>query len=693
MGAVGGKVRLKTDSDWQIVGDGLFAAREGTEIALTLRRIERRNVTLRVVTPAGEPVEGASVRVAILFDATSGSTRYQTATTNARGEVTVKKLRPDESAEVTATKEGYALQQAGVITVLVGDAARATDAILTPKNGILRGRVVDAVGVAAVGARVAVLSPGDLREAGTFVQSDADGKFQLDNLRAGELLIGAARGRDWGQTKAQTGGDIEIKLTNAAPQPAPGNRALARQVLEQRFANSKKQENATLTNYAARIAALDSPDTEKLIAQSEDGKLWFEREQTPERIKAQQDRALREARAAVDEPKKVEEHQRALIGLATLLVERGDLQGARETYDSVAPNVIIPRVADPKQALWDAYKYAQLAAIAGAIEHPGADYWIELLDRSLEQMSADDRLFRIGGYAETLAKTDANGALQWLDTRSPAEQVRAYEDVIPVVAARDLPRAQELLTKMEALVARGDIPIEPDRNDAMYRPTPARSPNVARTAVIKALLPTNPRAAYEQAAKLTADNYLSPNLQIAAALRLPAAEALPILRAQFVEAQKKDNRSVAAMAKLAKQVAPFDANLSEQWFEMARQRLADNKEWSDDTREMAAPYAFYRADSDPAGSRLLLENEWQRTILTKSDNEYARAARLRYIVWAMVPLDWERALQMMRETNELLGEQHLDGMITQRNLAAWLLSSEQERREMDFDGASADLFN
>ena len=700
------KGRLKTNGDWQIVGDGMVSLREGDEIKLTLQRIERKDVTLRVVTPEGEPVEGAKVRFDIMFDIafdstgrpTGYSTRYEDAVSNERGEVTVKKLRPDESAKATPTKEGYELQKAGVITTLDDDKngkTRTTDAILAPKNGVLRGRIVDADGVAAVGARVAVLWPGDLRNEKSFIESDANGNFALDNLRAGEVIVGAARGREFGQIETQTGGEIEIKLIAGAAQPAPENRVMAREMLEEWFASAKQNDDKTLANYAASIAGVGGLASENLVARSENGKLWFELEQTPASDKAQAARALRAARAAADEPKKPDEHQSALLDLAALLVQNGDVKEAREIYDSVAPTITIPRGVDPQKAMWDAYKYAKLAGIAGAIEHPNADYWLELLDLSLDQMKADDRLFRIGSYAKTLAEIDARGVENWLETRSSAERVRSYEDVIPVVAARDLGRAQQMLAKMDELVARGDIPIEPDRNDAMYRPKPMRSLNVARTAIVEGLMPIDPSAAYKEAQKINNnDGYVLENLQIETALRLPNEQLLPILRAQFEEAQNKSNRSAGSMAKLAKLAAPLDAKLSDQWFDMARQKLTDNKSWNDNTREMAANYAFYHAEKSPAQSRLLLENEWQRTLNTKVDEiyAYARAGRLRYLVWAMAPLDWERALQMMRESDKLLGKQYMHDMITQYNLATWLLSSEQERREMDFDKPRARLF-
>ncbi len=686
-----GKVRLKTDGDWQIVGDGLVAAREGDKIALTLRRIECQDVTLRIVTPEGEPVEGAKVRFDIMFDPTNHSTRFETAVSNARGEVTVKRLRPDESVEVKPEKVGYALQKAGVITMIEANKTRATDAIMTPKNGVLRGRVVDADGVAVVGARIAVLWPGDLRDAKTLAQSGADGKFELNNLRAGELLVGAAHGRDFGQVKAQTGGEIEIKLAAATPQPLPQDRALARQVLERWFADSKPAAGATLANFAANIANTSSQDDGNFATRSTDGQLWFEREQTPELVQAQQQQAIQTARAKIEAAQNLEARDGALLDLATLLLQNGDKEGARAAYERAEPDLINASKTNAADVS-SLYRYAQLAGITSAIEHRNASFWIEILDRALPEKPTDEMMFGIGSYMKTFAENDIDGALDFMETLAPIAQIRASEDVIPIVAKRDLPRAQELLTKMDALFARGDIPIEPDRNDGMYRPTPARSLDVARAAIIRALLPTDARAAYAQSLKITDENgYGLASLQTETALRLPVAEVLPILRAQFAQAQNKDNRSVGAMAKLAKLAAPFDAKLSEQWFEMARQRLTENPYGDDRTREMAANYAFYRADSDPAESRLLLENEWQRNIKTKSDDEYYNASRLQYIMWAMVPVDWERALQMIGESKGKLDSRYVDDLMTQHNLTAWLLASEQERREMDFDRPSAEL--
>lgn len=555
-------------------------------------------------------------------------------------------------------------------------------------TAIMRGRIVDADGVAVSGARVAVLWPGDLRDAKSLVQSDANGKFELDNLRAGELLIGAARGRDWGQIKASIGGEIEIKLAGAAPQPMPQDHALALEVLEQWFAKEDQKNDSNWINYAAQLAAIDPNSEPQLAAMvGADSKAGFEGNLERARAKSDPARAIATARVEVDKTPEGDAHQTKMFDLATLLVQSGDLQGAREVYNSVAPSIAVSPGVDPQQAVWDAYKYAQLAGIAGAIENPNADYWLEILDRSLERMSADDRLFRIGSYAGTLAQTDASSASNWLDTRTSAEQVRCYEEVIPVVAAHDLPRARQMLAKMEELVARGDVPIEPTRNDGMYRPTPASSLNAARIAIVKALLPTDPREAYEQSKKLTDDDrYGTEELQLEAAVRLPAEEALPILRAQFAE----NKESAAMMARVAKLAAPFDAQLSEQWFGLARQKLADHQIWDDESDEMAA-YAFYRADSDPPQSRLLLENNWQRILATKFNNPLVEAAILRPIEWAMVPVDWERAQQMSREIKAMPSEQPLDNRRTQHDLLTWLLALEQERHEIDFERPSIGL--
>ena len=690
------KGELKSADEWQIVEGGRITLREGEPIALKLKRIELRDATLRIVTPGGAPIAGANVRAAILFDA-DGATRFESLVSNERGEVTVKRLRPNESVEITPEKAGYALQKTGVITAFdAAEKGRVTDAVMGQKNRDLRGRVVNAAGAPVAGARVALLWPGDLRDSVTEIQSDAQGNFQLQGLAQGEVIVGAARGREWGQISAQTGADVEIKLMPAAPQPAPQNRDAAREVLEQWFDAIGQKSNSSLAEYAAIVASATPDEAARWRAiVGEQNYRWFDAALARRLAVTDPATAIEAARAAVDQPKKPDEHRDALLELASLLVENGDLDGAREIYEGVAPTVTVnENGVTPNKALRDAYLYAQLAAIAGATGHPGADYWLEITDRTLAKMSADDRMFRIGGYAETMAKTDVATALRWLEARSPAEQIRAYEEIIPLVARRDLPRARQLLADMEKLIANSDIPVEPDRNDAMYRPTPARSLNVARAAVVRALLPTDARAAYDEAAKITADGYELDRLQIEAALRLPPDETLKVLRAQFVEAQKQDNRSAGAMARLASLAAPLDAALSEQWFEQARAKLADNRYGDDRTREMAANYAFYRAASDPAQSRLLLENEWQRTVHAEAKTEESDSwmYRLQVIVWAMVPLNFERALQMLREKDELLGEKQHNGVLTQRNLLVWLLASERERRELSFERANIAVF-
>ena len=690
------QVRLQTAGDWQIVGDGLVSTHAGDKIALKLRLIERQDVTLRVVTPAGEPIAGAQVRIATLFDAQAGATRFDQAVSNARGEVTVKKLRPEESVEITPTKEGYALQKAGVISVLAGDKTRATDAIMTPKNGILRGRIVDSDGVAASGASVAVLWPGDLRDAKSLVQSDADGKFELDDLRAGEVLIGAACGRDFGQITAQTGGDVEIKLASATPQPAPQNRELARETLAQWFADGKQGRNSNLAEYAASLAALDAATAPQLAAiVGAQNKPFFESALANQLAKSDPARAIAAARAKVEAAPNPEARDGDLLDLASLLLKNGDADGARAAYELAAPGAkSAAKIIAPDGNATSPYRYAQLAGIAGALRHPDADYWIELLDRSLPAKPDDEMMFRVGGYMEAFAENDVDGALSFLETLAPVAQIRAYEDVIPLVAKRDLPRAQQLLKRMETLVARTDLPIQPERNDAMYRPTPARSLNVARAAIVRELLPTDPRAAYQQSTQLTADGYELERLQIDTALRLPKNEALPILRAQFALAQTNGNRDGSALARLAKLVAPFDAQLSEQWFETAREKLKSNRDLGDESREMAAPYAFYRADSDAAQSRLLLENEWQRLLNTETNADYmdSKIYRFQNAAWAMVPIDWPRALEMMREKDEVLGDQQYNQVLTQRNFLTWLLASAPERHEMNFERPSIGLF-
>jgi hypothetical protein len=97
---------------------------------------------------------------------------------------------------------------------------------------------------------------------------------------------------------------------------------------------------------------------------------------------------------------------------------------------------------------------------------------------------------------------------------------------------------------------------------------------------------------------------------------------------------------------------------------------------------------------DPAQSRLLLENEWQRTLKKRrpratspadGDSQLSiNSNRLNNVAWAMAPLDFERALSMVEEASALNTREWSD-IDARHHLLVWLLASEEERRILNFE--------
>lgn len=701
-----GSVILKTSGDWQIVGDGRVRANAPAPIQLTLRRIERQDVTVRVVTPEGEPVAGAKVLISILFDPTNGAQRMDTIQTNRRGEVVLRGLRPDESAEITPSKAGYTLVKVGAVARLDAktDAPRVSDAVLSPLDATIEGRVIDAQGAPVANALVAPLFPGDGRDTSApRAKTDAQGGFKLENLRVGETVVGAARGRDWGQGSATTGGKIEIKLQSAAPQPAPRDVERAFALLARWMDDEGPKPGHELTNLAENLAFLDRERAEKLLTQfGPKNREGFSSEVVLALVQRDPARHAAWGRAQIALIKDASNHEDVLMQLA-MMTAATDPQGAQKIYDAIAPNVVAaPTQGAKKNEIGDAYRYATLAGLAGRLKHADAQFWRDTLAASVKRLSRDEQMFRIGGFAEAVAQGDEAGALQFLSAWEPALQVRALEDVIPVIAQRDLPAARRLLAQMETLVAQPDLPVEADRNDAMYRPTPTHSLDVARLSVIRKLLPSDPQAARAIAQKLADDGYGFKEIAPEAAARLPREAAIPALREAFEAVARKGYGEAGGMARIAALMAPFDTALSEQFFDAARAKLAGDKE-EDEHREGAAAYAFYRASFDPTESRLLLENEWQRTLGARrlrpttaaQRDDYRNTIsvnRLHKVAWAMSALDFERASEMVEEVAALNGQGHSD-IPARHHLIAWLLASEVERQFVSFERPRSEVLD
>lgn len=699
--ASNGMIALQSSGVWEITSGGTVSATTTTPVALTLRRVALQDVTARVTSTDGTPVAGATVRISILFDPRRGARRMQSAVTNAAGEVVLRNLRPDERAEITPLKEGYTLVKAGVVAALdaknVG--ARATDAVLTPLDVTVRGRVVDANGAAVAGARVAPIFPVDLRLY-PLASSDKEGQFALDKLPDGPLTVAAAFGRQWGrlEIKAPTkdtlaGGQTTITLS--APESVVPGRALDATF---GFLDDWKVEGGkgsySWGQMVAQFAVYDSDRALQLLKgaggsldpNSFTTALYELLERDPARAKAW-------AETYLDRLDDTRNTQSLWLSIAVATIE-ADPAGARKIYDRFAPGV----VAD-KTGLSDLRQYALLGAIAGRLDLPEASKWQTSLDAAFAKLSADDQAFRVGSYVNAAAQADLPGAERMLAKMSPTLQVRALEEMIPIVARRDIPTAQRLLEQMEVLVAQPNLPVPEDRNDAMYRPKPMQSLNKARDAIVIQLLKTDPQAAYEQAKKVTEDGYGRTARRAEIAARLPAAQAVPLLLEEFEAARTSRYGDPAGeMSRIAALMMPFDAKQGEAMFAQARALLKPDSRFGamEDFGPRATAYAFYRGPFDPAESRLLLENEWRRLYnKLRQGREEARKSGLepnrdamsntyeqmiQDTVWAMVPASLDRAAEMQQELSVLKASSGF----YRNNVVVWLLATDAARARLSF---------
>ena len=191
---------------WQMVEPKTVTLPNNDAIEVVLRPIKLATLEGRAVSPTGEPIAGAKVMVKVRLDDKRGGWRMYSLLTDAQGQFRQPQLRPEQSVELSFDKDGYTFLRGGEVTK-EGGAFTATDAILTPQNALLRGQVLDAAGAPIANAQV--MARDDNK---ATARTDATGHFILKDLAAGETMVMAAKGRDFGQAQTQTGEGHEAEI-------------------------------------------------------------------------------------------------------------------------------------------------------------------------------------------------------------------------------------------------------------------------------------------------------------------------------------------------------------------------------------------------------------------------------------------------------------------------------------------------
>lgn len=702
------RVRLKVQGAWAIVGATEIRL-PSPPLALTLHHLTLQNVTVRVENVKGQPIPEADVSYKLFTGADRNSYENQTARANDKGEIVLRDLRPDQSAELTATKTGYAMKTPGSVSPigdLTPDAGvlRAKNVIMLPLDAQVSGRVLDASGQPVVGARVASLLTGDLRDLpDATVQTDATGHFTLANLAEGEVTLGVAAGRAYEQRVVTTGQTLDVTLPPDAATPPPHDVEGAFLLLEKWAADARAKglkpgegRSSPLISVASSLAAFDSERAARAMIGT-DGKVSDEfAAQAPLKLARVDPAGASKWGRALLATLPAEDRADASLQLAALTA-KADPKSARDAYDLVALNMT-PGAFSAEAAT----RYALLAAAAGALDDGDMEAWTQALTASLSTVPPDEIGDRISGYARTLSAGGAKTLQLFLSSLSPTLRVRAICDAMPTIARRDLPFAKTLLAQTEALVARPDFPVETPKNDNRYRPAASDLLNQARAAVARALLPSDPQGALDVLSRLP-QNYYSSYLDIKAEAqaRLALKGNTDARGAALNTASQSSQNPASSMARVASLLSSDDKNSAVQTsdadWRAVREKLAahqPDEHWG----EHAAAYAFYRAFSNPAEARLLVENEWlrvqealrvARAATARDYGDYQLIQRLDEAARAMIPLSLPRTLELLPDVDASDTKGYY-GFSSRQRLIEWLLATDEERRAVNFDDSNND---
>lgn len=700
-----GAVALSVGGEWQIVRPTeVIKMPAPGPVAVVLRRIKLATLAGRVVTPDNKPIEGATVNIRLPFGSPGGpsGSRTEQRTTDAAGRFTLAKLRPETRPTLTVQKDGYKYLSGGAVGG-EGEARNVSDTILAPLSATVAGRVVDAAGKAVAGARV--MSPDG--EAETAVVTDAAGRFTLGSLVEGEARVWAARGYDAGEAKGRAVNDAKtakaVTITLAArptPRGADGERAGA--IIKSMAADANAGQRQTARELAPQLAASDPDLALQLAASGNDEVEDATRAGIILRLaRSDPKRAAQWAPPQLEKIKDEAWRTRTAMSLGLAVAAVAPELGA-ELFGRVRATLKPNDLSDEAARL-----YAQLTALAARLKRPEAAgladaVWV-VAERSTDKKRLPETL---GSYAGLIAVGDVALAEGLLSDLSPAERVRALENVITPLARENGAAALRLLKTMEELRAR---PAEPTaevkvaaNTDGEYRPPPEQLWARAATAVIKAIARTDPAAALTLARKIKSDQERPMALALAAQFQ-PREVAAPLLR-EALAATSNHWQAATMMARIAAMAHAVDPKLGEELFAQALERLNRKPNYADDdSRESAAGYAFYHAAIDPAGSRLMIETEFARrqeaaaararaAKAAKADAPIAAPAEaepqedwqllqnLSLLARAMAAVDVERALEMVEQIPDAQGYRAR----VRTQIISFLLAPEDKRRTMPF---------
>lgn len=241
----------------------------------TLPPLPHADLAGRVTDAAGQPLAGVEVALKVTQAAAAGGDDQPefvggpqggapglVATTDARGQYTFRRLPVVPGLTLDCRRAGYLPRRELKVTGDAG-ALRVEPVALTPLDGRVAGRVVDAGGRPLAGATLLALG-----HRGAEATTDADGRFTLDRLPPGKLTLLALHGttvRGEARTSTGTTGLVLKAVPFTAP-TAEEERELVADAIRRLWTRTGETPGVNRPQLLQAMALADPPGALELLA-------------------------------------------------------------------------------------------------------------------------------------------------------------------------------------------------------------------------------------------------------------------------------------------------------------------------------------------------------------------------------------------------------------------------------------------
>jgi hypothetical protein len=630
--------------------------------------IARRLVTGRIVDDKGAPVAGARVAAKITSQQDGmGNQSERTAFSGRDGQWRIANV-PESASTITleVVRAGFATTKAPTATKEKNQPEWAvSEAVLKPRDARLAGRILNAAKEPVGGAQV-LASPAD-----ASARADSEGRFSFDEMPEGEVeLVAVAPGGAAAASVRAPGADVSLSLkapSVAKPKDVEGARA----VLEEAWGTSRGSQYYRRDSLAGTLA-LHDPDEALLLARGAD-------KEAPDgvvleivRLLARRDPESAAAWAEGQVPGIQDSNQRlqVLLVLADSLAEKNPdeakpwLRQAKAVHEGV------------KEAWQKRNATPKIALLSARLQEADADKWFAAAMKEAGERTEGMHSYGILAWEfATLRPAWAAEAIeaavkvepQQPDYASPAGAVAAQ--AIRRLARTDAAGAKALLAKYATLKS--------DRHGADWEMSQARA----------AVLGARARAGEDVDALIKEADAMNWQPRVRALTQVadngPTARRVEILKVALQVSEENGRHTINETLQILRRLLPLDREAARAGLEKLRADLEAPRDPSDEHRRLrasdVAAWAWMYRTFDAASARWMLEREWARGLAlpTTDEDEWNRWGQMTSLVYAMAPLDIERALSWAGRLP--IAGHNASGFVTQRALARWMLASEEER--------------